>query len=114
MIDCHHARRVTGRTGDSRLAELSPWLHEESDQWIGARRLRAEQGSPGVRTGNREWLKGVIAMVKHVFSWAWSFRSAALVALGWIAFVTGLLVSPVWARLVLLTASRILPQATSS
>jgi len=50
-------------------------------------------------------------MVRDVFSWAWSHRSAALVALGWIAFVLGSLASPVWARLMLLTASRVLPQA---
>jgi len=53
-------------------------------------------------------------MVIHVFSWARSHRSAALVVLGWVAFVLGLLASPVWARLMLLTASRVLPQAAPS
>lgn len=86
-------------------------VHGESDQWFGARRNCAEQGSPGVRTGYRDRLKGVMTMVRDVFSWAWSHRSAALVALGWIAFVLGSLASPVWARLMLLTASRVLPQA---
>jgi hypothetical protein len=52
-------------------------------------------------------------MARDVFSWAWSFRSAALVALGWMAFIAGVLVSQVWARLLFLTASRVLPQAVS-
>lgn len=47
-------------------------------------------------------------------SWAWKKRSTALVVLGWMALVAGALVNGVWARLLFLTASRVLPQTAAA
>jgi hypothetical protein len=49
-------------------------------------------------------------MVKYVFDKMNSLRPVALAILGWLAFVFGVsIVDPVWLKLILLSAARVLP-----
>jgi len=75
-----------------------------------ARSHRAEQETPGSQSQKLIWGKGVTAVVKHVFFKVHSFHPDALAILGWLAFVFGaLLVQPMWLKLILLSAARVLP-----
>jgi len=47
-------------------------------------------------------------MVKNVFSKMKSVRPVALAILGWLAFVSGLIVKPIGLKLMLLSAARVL------
>ncbi len=48
-------------------------------------------------------------MVKHVFVKMNSVRPDALAILGWLAFVSGVLVEQTWLKLILMSAARVLP-----
>jgi len=76
-----------------------------------ARRHSAEQENLGNQTRNQEWRKGVVAMGKDVFSKLKSICPAALVTIGWAAFVLGLILNPIGLKFMLLSAARVLPEA---
>jgi len=50
-------------------------------------------------------------MVRHVFSKVWLFAPSPLVVVGWFLYLGGLLTQNVIAKIVLLSAARVLPQA---
>jgi hypothetical protein len=52
--------------------------------------------------------KGGVAMVKHVY-FRMNRHPVALAIVGWLAFVVGHIVNPIWIKLVLLSAARVLP-----
>jgi len=48
-------------------------------------------------------------MMQNVWTWLVSNRLILLVIVGWLSFVTGNFIGPLWLKLTLLTAARVLP-----
>ena len=97
--DCHQVR-------DTYLLDDSTGDIIVEDSWLRARRV-AEQGSPGDRTFSGLFAKGGDVMVKTV-RYKPGFTTA-LVAIGWLSFVVGLLLADPLLSIPLLALARVLP-----
>jgi hypothetical protein len=75
-----------------------------------ARRQCAEQSSPGSQSKKPMRQKGLTVMVKNVFNRISSSYPVALVFSGWLLFGLGVIINaPLWFKLTLLSAARVLP-----
>lgn len=77
-----------------------------------ARRNHAEQENPSRKSLKPNWWKGADAMRKNVFNRFNSFLPVALVFVGWLSFIMGLIIdNPEFLKITLLTTARVLPLA---